>query len=464
MISGKNLKKWGVPHGPVFGVALKVFNDIGLTAGEAKSIIGDIISSPSSHLEGPYSAIASLLIDNERDKIRLRDRACHLKIYGREMIDEKAIHQMYEICKTPIAVRGALMPDAHYGYSMPIGGVLATDNVVIPYAVGVDIGCRMHMSVTDIQAKDMEGMRDKMRNILVSNTFFNAGVEQDGKNDDPLFDDDRWNIPALMALRPKAQRQLGTSGGGNHFVEYGIVELEGVMGSWLAILSHSGSRGFGSDTAKHYTKIAMDKCKLQKNAKHLAWLSLDDEDGQEYWEAMNLAGDYAQACHRIIHRRILHDLDCDLMYGYENHHNFAWKGKARIGCTDQYRDVIIHRKGATPADKGVTGIIPGSMSTNTYIVEGLGNEDSLCSSSHGAGRLMSRKQAKETLTMSDMKKDLSDKGIELIGGSLDECTAAYKDIDSVMREQADLVRIKGTFKPWMVRMAGEQLKPWEKSE
>ncbi|GAG24330.1 unnamed protein product, partial [marine sediment metagenome] len=193
-------------------------------------------------------------------------------------------------------------------------------------------------------------------------------------------------------------------------------------------------------------------------AKHLAWLSLDDEDGQEYWEVMSLAGDYARASHRIIHSRILKGLDAGLKCEYENHHNFAWKSKIFVG--GKYKDVIIHRKGATPADKGVIGLIPSSLSTMAYIVEGLGCEESLCSSSHGTGRTMSRKQAKETFTMSDMKKDLESKGIELIGGGIDECKDCYKDIDSVMEAQADLVKTKGSFMPWMVRMADEQKKKW----
>jgi len=456
-ITGKQLSEWGLPAGPVFKEVLDVLDKLDMHRKQAQRAIYALTKRPKSYLNDPdWGTAAKLLMPKEDEVIRLNKNSCPINIYGRNMIEGGAIDQIHVASKLPVSVQAAIMPDGHQGYGLPIGGVLATDNVVIPYAVGVDIGCRMHMSVTDIPAKDMEGMRDKMRNILVGNTFFNAGVGQDGKNEDALFDSDSWDIPSVKGLRAKAQDQLGTSGGGNHFVEYGVVRLNGVMGEWVGILSHSGSRGFGSDVAKHYTKVAMDKCKLQGNAKHLAWLSLDDEDGQEYWEAMNLAGDYAQACHRAVHSRMLNGLDCDLMYGYENHHNFAWKSKVKG------RDVIVHRKGATPAGIGDTGIIPGSMSTPTYIVDGKGCDDSLSSSSHGAGRLMSRKQAKETLTMSDMKKDLASKGIELIGGGLDECTSAYKDIDSVMAEQRDLVEIKGSFMPWMVRMAGEQKKPWEK--
>lgn len=460
-VTGKELKEWGVPSGPVFKELLSVFEKLKNTHSElhrkqAQRLVRSMIKDPKPFLvDSDWAQAAKMLMPQEDKVIRLNDRGCFIRIFGHNMIEGGAINQIHMAAKLPVSVQAALMPDGHQGYGLPIGGVLATDNVVIPYAVGVDIGCRMHLSVTDIPAGEMEGMRGKLRNVLLDNTFFNAGSENDGKNDDPLLDDERFNIPALMGLRVKAQKQLGTSGGGNHFVEYGVVKLKDVPGEWLAVLSHSGSRGFGYGVATHYTKLAMEKCVLQRDAKHLAWLSLDDEDGKEYWDAMELCGDYARACHKIIHRRILGDLKAHLSYEYENHHNFAWKGKARVGCTDQYRDVIIHRKGATPADKGVTGIIPGSMSTFTYIVEGRGHEDALCSSSHGAGRLMSRTQAKESLTMSDMKKDLISKGIELIGGSLDECSAAYKDIEKVMAEQRELVEVKGTFMPWMVRMGGD---------
>jgi len=462
-ITGKELQKWNIPPGPAYKVLLAVIARLGLHRKQAQRIVRDVAKKPADYLnDKDWGEAAKLLMPKESKVIRLNDNGCPIRIFGPEMIEGGAIDQIHIAAKLPVSVQAALMPDGHQGYGLPIGGVLATDNVVIPYAVGVDIGCRMHLSVTDIPVKDMEGMRDKLRNVLVENTFFKAGVGQDGKNDDPLLDDERFNIPGVKGLRGKAQAQLGTSGGGNHFVEYGKVTLNNVQGEWLAILSHSGSRGFGADVAKHFTRLAIEKCVLQKNAKHLAWLSLDDDDGKDYWDAMELCGDYAQACHRIIHRRILHDLDTDLMYEYENHHNFAWKDKIRVGNTDEFRDVIIHRKGATPAKVGDTGIIPGAMSRPTYIVKGKGAEDSLYSSSHGAGRLMSRSQAKQTFTMSAMKKDLAEKGIELIDGTLDECSAAYKDIDLVMGQQAGIVEIVGRFMPWMVRMAGEQKKAWEK--
>jgi tRNA-splicing ligase RtcB len=285
-------------------------------------------------------------------------------------------------------------------------------------------------------------------------TSFGLGCENDGQSkyySHAVLDDERFSsIPYVKQnnLRDKAIKQLGTSGGGNHFVEFGVVEIDGK--EHVAILTHSGSRGVGANIANFYTRVAMENCKLPKEAARLAFLDLDSEEGQEYWEAMNLSGDFASACHHTIHDRLAKELKLDRLGQIENHHNFAWKETLNDG-----REVIVHRKGATPAGEGQLGIIPGSMTTNTYIVKGKGNSDSINSVSHGAGRAMSRKAAKESYTKSAMKKDLADKGVTLIGGAVDECTFAYKNIDDVMARQGDLVDIIGAFMPKIVRMAAD---------
>lgn len=459
-INGKELQKWGLPTGPVYKVLMDVFDKEELHRKQAQRIVKSIIKNPQDYLNDEiWGEAAKLLMPLENKIIVLNKNSCPVKIYGKHMIESGALDQIEIASLLPVSIQAAIMPDGHQGYGLPIGGVLATDNAVIPYAVGFDIACRMRLTITDIDVKDIEGMRDKLRNVLMNNTFFGTGCEQDGKSDDPVMDDDRFDISSIKNLKEKAFKGLSSSGAGNHFVSYGKSKIDGIDGEWLAILSHSGSRGFGYDIAKFYTTLATNKCKLPKVAEHLAWLSMDDADGQEYWEVMNLAGDYAKACHRIIHNRIVKGLKANVKAEYENHHNFAWKEKIEIG-NGELKDVIVHRKGATPAGFGVMGIIPSSMSTIAYLVEGKGCKESLSSSSHGTGRLMSRKQAKETFTMSDMKKDLAFKGIELIGGGLDECKDAYKDIQSVMEEQKDLVTIKGSFMPWMVRMAPEETKKW----
>jgi tRNA-splicing ligase RtcB len=257
----------------------------------------------------------------------------------------------------------------------------------------------------------------------------------------------------LRQLHGKAAKQLGTSGSGNHFVEFGLVQLSGDndfgldAGEYVGLLSHSGSRGLGATIARQYMEIAMDQCLLPKNAHHLAWLNLDSEAGQEYWLSMNLAGDYAKACHDQIHYNLSKYLGIKAVAKVENHHNFAWKETQADG-----QELIVHRKGATPASEGVLGIIPGSMTAPGFIVKGKGYDGALHSASHGAGRKMSRKAARESISGSEMRKTLGKHGVTLIGGGTDEAPLAYKDIEEVMKSQTDLVEVIGTFLPKIVRM------------
>jgi tRNA-splicing ligase RtcB len=258
----------------------------------------------------------------------------------------------------------------------------------------------------------------------------------------------------VATLKDRAAAQLGTSGSGNHFVEFGVVEISeyddaiGLQpGSYLGLLSHSGSRGLGANIARHYTKIAMDICRLPNEAKHLAWLDLNSGEGQEYWYAMNLAGDYASACHRDIHRRVALAVAEQPLTVIENHHNFAWKEKLQDG-----REAIVHRKGATPAASGSIGIIPGSMTAPGFIVKGKGDPVSVNSASHGAGRAVSRTQAIKTLSSKELRQHLAKHHVDLIGGGLDEAPMAYKDIHAVMASQETLVKVLGSFTPKIVRM------------
>jgi tRNA-splicing ligase RtcB len=176
---------------------------------------------------------------------------------------------------------------------------------------------------------------------------------------------------------------------------------------------------------------------------------MNSEAGVEYWIAMNMAGDYAQACHNEIHRRITKELKLNPVAKIENHHNFAWKEII------DGKEVIVHRKGATPAGKGVLGIIPGSMVSPGFIVRGRGVVDSISSASHGAGRAMSRKVARNSFTQSSVTKLLKDNKVTLVGGGLDEAPYAYKDITKVMEAQNTLIDILGTFTPQVVRMADD---------
>jgi len=279
----------------------------------------------------------------------------------------------------------------------------------------------------------------------------------DARQDHEILDSPVFNeIPFLKPLRSKAVRQLGTSGNGNHFVEFGEIELlaNNSLGlpakKYTALLTHSGSRGLGSAIARHYTQIAMNTCKLPQQAQQLAWLDMNSEAGQEYWLTMTLAGDYAKACHDRIHANLLNALGLKAIYVVENHHNFAWKDQLADGS-----NVIVHRKGATPAHKGELGIIPGSMTAPAYLVAGKNVADALYSASHGAGRAMSRQKAKDSMTVSAMKKMLSNAGVTLIGGSVEENPSAYKNIEDVIAAQKDLVDVQGRFFPRIVRMNKE---------
>lgn len=461
-ITGDYLIALGYPAGKVIGIAKEViqkhFADIDVP--KLSKLLISILNNPEQFIDdNKFAPIAVELLKPviTLDQVPLNESPESYKVYGAAGIEEGAIAQMDTAMKLPITVAGALMPDAHQGYGLPIGGVLATKNAVIPYGVGVDIGCRMCMSIYGIPASFVDQNSKELKKMLVNNTKFGKATFKKPQDheiiEDPLFGE----IKLLKGLKDKAYAQLGSSGGGNHFVEFGITEILdeanefGLQpGKYLALLSHSGSRGLGATIANHYTKMAMELTKLPREAKHLAWLDLDSEAGQEYWLAMNLAGNYASACHHQIHDRMAVGLRTNPVAVIENHHNFAWKEKDALG-----NEVIVHRKGATPAGKGVLGIIPGSMTAPGFIIRGKGEEASINSASHGAGRIMSRTQAKKTLDPKLVEQHLKAAGVELIGSGLDEAPMAYKDIKIVMEAQKDLVEIVGTFMPKVVRMCSD---------
>jgi tRNA-splicing ligase RtcB len=372
-------------------------------------------------------------------------------------LEHEAVMQMEKACLLPVSVAGALMPDAHVGYGLPIGGVLATENAVIPYAVGVDIACRMKMTVLDIPLRDLEQKQDRLTRAIEAETRFGVGASFRERRQHEVMDAD-WSVsPVTKQNRDRAWSQLGTSGSGNHFVEFGLFtahakvnELE--AGTYVALLSHSGSRGTGAAVCDHYSKIAFSQFPdLPGELKRLAWLSLDSQEGREYWQAMELMGQYAAANHACIHRHIAANLGAEVLLDLENHHNFAWREKHVIDGVE--REVIVHRKGATPAGAGVLGIIPGSMAAPGYVVSGKGNPESLNSASHGAGRAMSRKAANERFNWREVNRLLKQQGVTLISAGLDEVPMAYKNIREVMAAQKDLVTVLGEFMPRLVKMA-----------
>ena len=383
--------------------------------------------------------------------------------FGGTELEAGAIAQMETASLLPCAVRGALMPDAHAGYGLPIGGVLAVEGAVIPYAVGVDIACRMRLTVLDMPVAALDDARlAALRAALELETRFGvgAGFEKGERREHAVMDED-WAVCASAgAVKDKAWKQLGTSGAGNHFAEFGELHLdrpaalggrEIPAGVHLALLTHSGSRGSGEAVASHYSRQAMElRPNLPKEMKHLAWLDLESGPGRQYWACMELMGRYAAANHELIHRHVLARLGAEALAHVENHHNFAWLEE------HGGRPLVVHRKGATPAAAGVQGVVPGSMASSGFVVQGRGCEDSLASCSHGAGRRMSRAEAFKTLSREHLADLLERRRVELVSGSLDESPEAYKDISEVMAGQAGLVDVIARFEPRLVKMAPEQ--------
>jgi tRNA-splicing ligase RtcB len=464
-INGNDLLNLGYAEGSLIGTALKCNRKrTGLTKEQMLENYKNVLATPENYLEDAlFGNLAQAIMDKANEKpedfITLNPNPEKYALYGESHIEEGARKQMDVAMQLPVTVAGALMPDAHQGYGLPIGGVLATKNAIIPYGVGVDIGCRMALSIYDIPEFFYYENEDKFKRELLAHTKFGAGHGFQGqyKSDHAVLESKEFtNHTFIKNLKDKAWSQLGSSGGGNHFVEFGIIEfakedtvLNIPKGKYVALLTHSGSRGFGATIAGHYTKLAKETCKLPEIARNLAYLDLDSELGQEYWIAMNLAGDYASACHEVLHTKLEKALGATVLAKVENHHNFAWK--------EIYNgeEVIVHRKGATPAAKGVMGIIPGSMTAPGFLVRGKGEEQAINSASHGAGRQMSRTQAIKTITKNEMQAILKDNGVTLIGAGKDEAPMAYKDIHQVMAAQTDLVEVVAKFTPKMVRMADD---------
>ena len=389
--------------------------------------------------------------------MKTRDRDAPYQIWGTNL-EPDAVQQLKNACKLPVAISGALMPDAHVGYGLPIGGVLATHEAVIPYAVGVDIACRMKMTVLDLPVSVLADEQPRLTNALERETKFGMGAAFRSRRQHDVMDREWGVTPVTSRMKDRAWAQLGTSGSGNHFVEFGeltvLDETVGLSrGTYLALLSHSGSRGTGAQVAQHYSRLARNlHPELPRELAQLAWLDLSTEAGQEYWSAMELMGRYAAANHELIHRYIARALGVEVMLDLENHHNFAWRERHRLP-DGSYAEVIVHRKGATPAGAGVLGIIPGSMGTPGYVVRGKGVARSLNSAAHGAGRRMSRTKAKQTFRWETAQKFLRERGVTLLSAGLDEVPMAYKDIDEVMAAQSDLVEPIARFEPRLVKMA-----------
>lgn len=364
----------------------------------------------------------------------------NIKIFdgnGSVYIDGAALHQMYEVMKEPWAIKAAIMPDAHLGYSLPIGGVVATDGVVVPAFVGFDIGCGMGAVKLSIK-KEVFNSHTKQK---IFDEIYNKIPTGFSRNTKAT----RWksydNLPktdfmANMFEEKGGTYQLGTLGGGNHFIEIGYDENEDV---WIVI--HSGSRNVGHTSATHYMKLASGDGKAREGT---FALDVNSQEGKDYITDLNFCLEFA-----VMNRSVMLDRVASIVestaglpedfYGehINKNHNHA-----------EFKDGWwIHRKGATHAEKGMLGVIPGNMRDGSFIVEGLGNPDSLCSSSHGAGRVLSRRQAKDTLSLDDFESHMDGIVANVDSKRLDESPDAYKSIFEVMDAQKDLVKVLHHIKP-----------------
>lgn len=366
-------------------------------------------------------------------------------------IDTPALAQAENLANLPFAYKHiAIMPDSHVGYGMPIGAVLATEDVIIPNAVGVDIGCgvcAMRTSLQDINSNSLKKIMGKIR-AVVPRGFNHHKSPQDGSLMPQL---DKKNMVMVTRQYKKARHQLGTLGGGNHFIE-----IQRGDDGYIWIMIHSGSRNLGHEIASHHNKIA---CWLNR-AWHvqvpekwqLAFLPVNSSEGKEYMAEMNYCVEFALANRKLMMRRVqeaLVDVTGSVDFGelINKSHNFA--AKERHGG----KDVLVHRKGATRARKGELGLVPGSQGTASYIVRGLGNDESFHSCSHGAGRRLSRKKAIRELDLDAEKRRLDELGIIHAvrhKKDLDEAPGSYKNIEKVMERQSDLVEIEVKLLPLAV--------------
>lgn len=364
-------------------------------------------------------------------------------------IEDGALEQAKNLANLPFTFKHvAIMPDSHQGYGMPIGGVLATDGVIIPNAVGVDIGCGMcalRTSLTEIDRESLKRIMGDIRKVVP------VGFEHHKeKQDESLMPetDERYEI--VFKEYESALKQIGTLGGGNHFIE-----IQKGSDGHIWIMIHSGSRNFGLKNADFYNKKAIElnekwRAGVPKEWQ-LAFLPIDSKEGQMYIREMKYCVDFAFANRKLMMDNIkkvfayemkLDEKDFDSMINIA--HNYA-RLENHFG-----KNVWVHRKGATLATKDTIGIIPGSQGTKSYIVRGKGNPESFNSCSHGAGRKMGRKEAERSLNLEEEVKKLDEQGIlHAIRGvkDLDEASGAYKDIDVVMKNQEDLVEVLVELQP-----------------
>lgn len=369
-----------------------------------------------------------------------------------DALEPEPLQQAKNLANLPFAHHHiAIMPDAHMGYGMPIGGVAATMDVVIPNAVGVDIGCGVGVIQSSLKTLTPAGIKEIFAGIRAKIPLGAKHHKHPRSSSSmPPFANERGQkkYPVIAQEFKNGQRQLGTLGGGNHFIE-----IQRGDDGYIYFMVHSGSRNIGYTVASHYNSLAKERAKSRKDKIPARWqldyLELDSENGQCYLREMNYCVAFAEA-NRALMLQTIKDItvklypDIDFSETIDIAHNFAAQ-EYHFG-----KEVVVHRKGATRAEKGQLGIIPGSQGSASFIVRGRGNQESFCSCSHGAGRKLGRKQAQRSL---DLKEEMTRLNQQHIVHSirhkkdLDEAAGAYKDIMAVMNYQTDLVEIVTRLNP-----------------
>lgn len=358
-----------------------------------------------------------------------------INIFAKDL-DEDTFRQFQSAMDNDFAVKGALLPDAHLGYSLPIGGVVATEGVILPAWVGYDIGCGMCAAKTPLKKDEIIPHREK-----IFHSIYRAVPTGFAHNKTP----EQWDyksIPMSPLLKKIFERedglkQLGTLGSGNHFIEISHNDEDFV---WVVV--HSGSRHIGWNTAASYMALAAGASRPREG--HFGFRT-DSQQGKDYIMDMEFCLQFALENRKKIIERVLREIyyyvkpgEAPVILHFINrHHNHA-----------EYKNGLwIHRKGATHAEKGMEGVIPGNMRDGSFIVVGKGYEKSLCSSSHGAGRAVSRKKAKRIITLDEFRKDMEGITSKVRGSTLDEAPKAYKNIYEVLEQQKDMVEVLHHLKP-----------------
>lgn len=379
--------------------------------------------------------------------------------------DGKTISQLYEASSA--TERIAIMADGHLGYYLPIGGVAAYNNKVSPAGVGYDIACGNAAARTTVRLDDLtEEYLQSLGEEIFNDIHFGLKRGQvnphpNAPNDHALFKSSRWNIipkEDRTALKQKARNQLGTIGSGNHYVDI-LVDEEGYI--WVGV--HFGSRGFGHTVARNFMRIASGGSWGEGKAKEGGYLlDLNEASGDDYWNLMSLAGEYAYAGRDWVVSTVVDMLGAEEVTHYvHNHHNFAWE-EEHVGVDDGVYKYVVVRKGATPAFPNQEGFVGGSMGdcavilkgANTLVPEELeAQRNMMFSTVHGAGRVMSRSQAKREVNQTEVDAWLQEFGVLTFGGGLDESPFAYRRLPEVLEQQGNTIEVLHTLKPLIVCMA-----------